>query len=72
MYVFVNDGEWFPQDGYNGISEITATTYKISSFAYRGKQEIGPLRVLSLRGLGAKILQSLLLPLRDRIGTRGL
>ena len=47
MY-FVNDGEWFPRDGYNGISEITATTYKISSFAYRGKQEIGPLRVLSL------------------------
>lgn len=51
----------------NGLGEITATTYKISSYVYRCKREIKPLRVLSLLGLGAKILQSLLLPLGDRI-----
>lgn len=66
MYVVFVMGNDFPV-WINGLGNITATTYKISSFTYCRKQEIGPLRVLSLRGLGTKILQSLLLPLGDRI-----
>jgi hypothetical protein len=71
MYVVFIMGNSFP-GWINGISEITATTYKVSLILYRCKREIGPPRVLSLRGLGPKILQSLLLPLRDRIRPRGL
>lgn len=44
MYVVFIMGNSFP-GWINGISEITATTYKVSLILYRCKREIGPPRV---------------------------